>query len=400
MNTTAAPQIDSLDALDVKDKRVLVRVDYNVPLDGDRVVDATRIERTIPTLKALLGAGAKSLVLIAHLGRPKGERVAKYSLKPAAAELEKLLGQKVAFVSDCVGEEALKASQEGGVVLLENLRYHSAEEGNDPEFAKQLAALGDCFVQDAFGALHRAHASTSGVAQLLPCAVGHLVEKELKFLDGVLADPHRPFLAVLGGAKVSDKLAVTLRLLDKVDAILIGGGMAYTFLHAQGIEIGKSLLEKDLVDDAADILKQAKEKGVEILLPSDHLVASEFKEDSPACVTESQPIPADKLALDIGPKTIELFSKRIREAKTVFWNGPMGVFEMKPFAKGSVAAAEALAEATGRGATTIVGGGDSLAVLKMTGLGPKMSHCSTGGGASLQLLEGKILPGLKALTKS
>ena len=400
MTATATPKIDSLENLDIAGKRVLVRVDYNVPLDGDRVTDATRIERTIPTLKAILERGPKSIVLIAHLGRPKGERVPKFSLKPAAAELERLLGEKVVFVEDCVGEAAEKASNAGGVVLLENLRYHGAETKNDPEFASQLAKLGDCFVQDAFGALHRAHASTAGIAALLPCAAGLLVDKELKFLEGVLADPHRPFIAVLGGAKVSDKLAVTLRLLDKVDTILIGGGMAYTFLQAQGIEIGKSLLEEDLIEDAKTVLATAKEKGVEILLPSDHVVAAEFKEDSPSSTTESQSIPADMLALDIGPKTVDLFGKRIREAKTVFWNGPMGVFEMKAFSKGSFAAAEAMAEATNAGATTVVGGGDSLAVLKMTGLGPKMSHCSTGGGASLELLEGKVLPGLKALSKS
>jgi phosphoglycerate kinase len=405
MSTAAAPKIsdlkiDRLDDLDVSGKRVLVRVDYNVPLDGDRVTDPTRIERTIPTLKALLDKGAKSLVLIAHLGRPKGERVAKFSLKPAAAELERLLGKPVVFVDDCVGEAAEKASAEGGVVLCENLRYHKAETDNDPEFAKRLARLGDVFVQDAFGALHRAHASTAGVAELLPSAAGLLVDKELRFLDGVLEDPHRPFVAVLGGAKVSDKLAVTLRLLDKVDSILIGGGMAYTFLQAQGIEIGKSLLEKERLEDAKNVLAKAREKGVEILLPSDHRIAAEFKADARAETTATQAIPADKLALDIGPATVELFGKRIRDAKTVFWNGPMGVFEMEAFSKGSFATAEAMAAATAAGATTVVGGGDSLAVLKKTGLGPKMTHCSTGGGASLELLEGKLLPGVEALAKT
>jgi len=262
-----------------------------------------------------------------------------------------------------------------------------------------LASLGDCFVQDAFGAMHRAHASTAGIPALLPSAAGLLVEKELKFLTGVMEDPHRPYVAVLGGAKVSDKLAVTLRLLESVDAILIGGGMAYTFLHAQGIEVGKSLLEKDRVEDAKGVLKKAAEKGVEILLPSDHLVAAEFKADSPVETTRTQAIPADKMGLDIGPATIELFAKRIRSAKTIFWNGPMGVFEMDAFAKGSIAAAEAMAAATAAGATTVVGGGDSLAVLKKTGLGPKMTHCSTGGGASLEFLEGKLLPGVAALAK-
>ncbi|PIP83454.1 MAG: phosphoglycerate kinase [Elusimicrobia bacterium CG_4_9_14_3_um_filter_62_55] len=390
-----------MDSLEVSGKTVLVRVDYNVPLDGTRVVDPTRIESTILTLKALLERGAK-LVLIAHLGRPKGQRVEKYSLKPVVAELERCLGRKVVFAEDCVGNAARTAVdslQDGGVALLENLRFHAEEEKNDPKFARELASLGDCFVQDAFGAMHRAHASTAGIPALLPSAAGLLVEKELKFLTGVMEDPHRPYVAVLGGAKVSDKLAVTLRLLESVDAILIGGGMAYTFLHAQGIEVGKSLLEKDRVEDAKGVLKKAAEKGVEILLPSDHLVAAEFKADSPVETTRTQAIPADKMGLDIGPATIELFAKRIRSAKTIFWNGPMGVFEMDAFAKGSIAAAEAMAAATAAGATTVVGGGDSLAVLKKTGLGPKMTHCSTGGGASLEFLEGKLLPGVAALAK-
>lgn len=399
--TLSNPLIPGMDSLEVSGKTVLVRVDYNVPLDGTRVVDPTRIESTILTLKALLERGAK-LVLIAHLGRPKGQRVEKYSLKPVVAELERCLGRKVVFAEDCVGNAARTAVdslQDGGVALLENLRFHAEEEKNDPEFARELASLGDCFVQDAFGAMHRAHASTAGIPALLPSAAGLLVEKELKFLTGVMEDPHRPYVAVLGGAKVSDKLAVTLRLLESVDAILIGGGMAYTFLHAQGIEVGKSLLEKDRVEDAKGVLKKAAEKGVEILLPSDHLVAAEFKADSPVETTRTQAIPADKMGLDIGPATIELFAKRIRSAKTIFWNGPMGVFEMDAFAKGSIAAAEAMAAATAAGATTVVGGGDSLAVLKKTGLGPKMTHCSTGGGASLELLEGKLLPGVAALAK-
>jgi len=399
--TLSNPLIPGMDSLEVSGKTVLVRVDYNVPLDGTRVVDPTRIESTILTLKALLERGAK-LVLIAHLGRPKGQRVEKYSLKPVVAELERCLGRKVVFAEDCVGNAARTAVdslQDGGVALLENLRFHAEEEKNDPEFARELASLGDCFVQDAFGAMHRAHASTAGIPALLPSAAGLLVEKELKFLTGVMEDPHRPYVAVLGGAKVSDKLAVTLRLLESVDAILIGGGMAYTFLHAQGIEVGKSLLEKDRVEDAKGVLKKAAEKGVEILLPSDHLVAAEFKADSPVETTRTQAIPADKMGLDIGPATIELFAKRIRSAKTIFWNGPMGVFEMDAFAKGSIAAAEAMAAATAAGATTVVGGGDSLAVLKKTGLGPKMTHCSTGGGASLEFLEGKLLPGVAALAK-
>ena len=399
--TTAALNLKTLDSLDFKGKRVLMRVDYNVPLDGDRVTDDTRVKETLPTLRRLIDGGCK-VVLIAHLGRPKGKVNPKYSLKPAAGALEKLLGRPVKFASDCVGpvaDEAVKALAPGEVLLLENLRFHPEEEANDPVFAKALASHGEVFVQEAFGALHRAHASTAAAAEMLPGAIGGLVARELEFLGRVAERPDHPYLAVLGGAKVSDKLIVTQKLLEKVDALLIGGGMAFTFLKAQGIGIGKSLLEADRLDDARRILDEARRRGIELLLPCDHVAAPEFKADSPATVTPAQEVPEGLMGLDIGPRTRALFAARIMKAKTIFWNGPMGVFEMPAFAAGSKGVAEALAAATDAGTTTVVGGGDSLAVLAQTGLGPRMSHCSTGGGASLELLEGKLLPGLKALSK-
>ena len=398
--TTTALKIRSLDELALKGKRVLARVDYNVPLDGDRVTDDTRIKETLPTLNRLIAEGCR-VVLIAHLGRPKGKVSPKYSLKPAAVALEKLLGRPVKFAPDCVGPDAdaaVKALGPGEVLLLENLRFHPEEEANDPVFAKALAAHGEVFVQEAFGALHRAHASTAAVAELLPGAIGGLVSRELEFLNKVAEKPDHPYVAILGGAKVSDKLIVTQRLLEKVDTLLIGGGMAYTFLKAQGIGIGKSLLEAERLEDARAILAQARERGVELLLPADHVTAAEFKADFPASLTSSQEILDGRIGLDIGPRTRELFASRLKTAKTVFWNGPMGVFEMPAFAAGSRALAEAMAAATAAGAVTVVGGGDSLAVLAQTGLGSKMTHCSTGGGASLELLEGKPLPGLQALS--
>ncbi|MBI5597782.1 MAG: phosphoglycerate kinase [Elusimicrobia bacterium] len=399
--TTATLNLKTLEQIDVKGKRVLMRVDYNVPLDGERVTDDTRVRETLPTLKALIAQGCR-IVLIAHLGRPKGKVNPKYSLKPAAGALEKLLGRPVKFASDCVGpvaDAAVKALGPGEVLLLENLRFHPEEEANDAAFAKALASHGEVFVQEAFGALHRAHASTAAAAELLPGAIGGLVARELEFLGKVAERPEHPYIAVLGGAKVSDKLIVTQKLLEKVDALLIGGGMAYTFLKAQGIGIGKSLLEAERIDDARRILDEARKRGVELLLPADHVAAAEFKADSPASVTPAQEVPEGLMGLDIGPRTRTLFAERIKKAKTVFWNGPMGVFEMPAFAAGSKSVAEALAAATAGGAVTVVGGGDSLAVLAQTGLGPKMSHCSTGGGASLELLEGKLLPGLKALSR-
>ncbi|MBI3299039.1 MAG: phosphoglycerate kinase [Elusimicrobia bacterium] len=397
--TTAALNLKTLDQLDYKGKRVLLRVDYNVPLDGERVTDDARIRETLPTLKKLIDAGCR-LVLIAHAGRPKGKPNPKYSLKPAASALEKLLGRPVAFAEDCVGPAAdasVQALAPGQVLLLENLRFHPEEEANDAAFAKKLAAHGEVFVQEAFGALHRAHASTAAVAGLLPGAIGGLVARELEFLNRIAERPEHPYVAVLGGAKVSDKLLVARRLLEKVDVMLIGGGMAYTFLKAQGIGIGKSLLEADRLGDAREILDEARRRNVELLLPADHVAAPEFKADSPATITPAQEVPEGLMGLDIGPKSRQLFAASVAKAKTVFWNGPMGVFEMPAFAAGSKAMAESLAKATANGTTTVAGGGDSLAVLAQTGLASKMTHCSTGGGASLELLEGKLLPGLKAL---
>ena len=392
-------RIKRLQDLDVKGKRVLVRVDYNVPMKDGKVTDNTRIRETLKTIEFLLAQNAK-VVLVAHLGRPKGKPEPKYSLKPAAEELARLLKKPVAFATDCVGPEAEKvvaALQPGGVALLENLRFHAEEEKNDPAFAQALAKFGDVFVQEAFGAIHRAHASTAGVCKYLPGGIGFLVQKELEFLDRVVNNPARPFVAIIGGAKVSDKLAVLNKLLDKVDALLIGGGMAYTFLAFQKASIGRSLLEADKVADAQKIIEKAYAKKVTLLLPADHVVVSEIKPDAQVTVTQSMAIPPDMIGVDIGPHTVEFFIEEIQKAKTVFWNGPMGIFEMEPFARGTVEVAKAIAAATKRGATTIVGGGDSLAALAKAGVASQVSHCSTGGGASLELLEGKVLPGLAAL---
>ncbi len=399
MTEKSALKLKLMQDFALKGKRVLTRVDYNVPMKGGKIEDNARIRETLKTLNALVDAGAKT-VLIAHLGRPKGKPDLKYTLKPAAEELARLLKKPVAFASDCVGPEADKAVaalKAGEVLLLENLRFHAEEEANDPVFAKALAKHGEVFVQDAFGALHRAHASTAGVTKYLPGAIGFLVQRELEFLDRAIGNPQRPFLAIVGGAKVSDKLAVLDKLLERVDALLIGGGMAYTFLAAQGISIGKSLLEKDQIDNAKKIIEKAYNKKVECLLPADHVAVREIRADAQTTITQAMSIPPDMIGVDIGPHAIEFFQEQIAKAKTIFWNGPMGIFEMDAFARGSVAVAEALAEATKNGATTIVGGGDSLSVLAKTGLADKMSHCSTGGGASLELLEGKVLPGLAAL---
>ncbi len=399
MTEKAALKLKRLQDMTVKGKRVLVRVDYNVPMKGSKIEDNARIRETLKTLEYLIDGGAK-VVLIAHLGRPKGKPDPKYTLKPVAEELSKLLKKPVAFAPDCVGPEsdkAVAALKAGGVLLLENLRFHAEEEANDPAFAKALAKHGDLFIQDAFGALHRAHASTAGVTKHLPGAIGFLVQRELEFLDRAINNPQRPFVAIIGGAKVSDKLAVLDKLLERVDVLLIGGGMAYTFLAAQGISIGKSLLQKDQIDAAKAIIEKGYNKKVEILLPADHLAVREIKPDAAVVVTQAMSIPAELIGVDIGPHTIEFFSEHVTKAKTVFWNGPMGIFEMEAFSKGSFAVAEAMAAATKAGAMTIVGGGDSLSVIKKAGLADKMSHCSTGGGASLELLEGKVLPGLAAL---
>jgi phosphoglycerate kinase len=381
--------------VEVKGKRVLVRVDFNVPMENGQVTDDRRIRAALPTINYLLEQGA-SVVLMSHLGRPKDAPDPKYAMDPVAAKLSELLGRPVKKLDDCVGAEveaAVKAMQPGDVTLLENTRFHKAEKKNEPDFSKQLAALGQVYVNDAFGSAHRAHASTAGVTDYLrPAVAGFLLEKELAYLGGALANPTPPFLAIMGGAKISDKIAVIDNLLSKVDSLLIGGGMANTFLAAQGYGVGKSLVEQEAIDTAKKLLA---ESGDKLVLPVDCVVAAEFKADAPARVVSVDEVPAEEMILDIGPATIAHFSNRLAAAKTVVWNGPMGVFEFPRFAEGTFAVARALAGLSG--ATTIIGGGDSAAAVEQSGLADKMSHISTGGGASLEFLEGKILPGVAAL---
>lgn len=385
--------------LDVKGKRVFVRVDFNVPLNEDRVItDDTRIRAAIPTIQYLIDHEAK-VILASHLGRPKGQVNEKYSLAPVAAKLGEILGKQVFFASDCVGEAAQKVvagMSDGDVALLENLRFHSEEEKNEPNFVRELAALADLYVNDAFGTAHRAHASTAGVAGLLPGAAGFLMEKEVEYLGKAVANPVKPFTAIIGGAKVSDKIGVIENLLEKVDSLVIGGGMANTFLKAQGYDMGKSLVEADKVGLAEETLKKAKAKGVKVLLPVDFVVAESVSPDSPHKAVAKDQVPADWAAVDIGPESASLFAEEVRNANTIVWNGPMGVFEMEPFARGTEAVAKAVAESNG---TSIVGGGDSVAAVKKMGVAQDVSHISTGGGASLEFLEGKELPGIKALEK-
>lgn len=382
---------------DVAGKKVLVRVDFNVPLAGGRVSDDTRIKAHLPTLTALREAGAK-IALVSHLGRPKGTVNLKYTLEPVGEELAKLTGWPVRFVSDCIGEkvdEAVADWKDGEVLLLENVRFHPEEEKNDMEFAKKLVKNFDVFVMDAFSAAHRAHASTRAAAELIPSFSGKLIDREITMLSAARDEPKKPFVLILGGAKVSDKIAVVENMLKKADTILIGGGMAFTFLKAQGLEIGKSLCETEKLDFAAKMLEEAKALGVKILLPVDAIVAPEFKADAPAKAVKADAIPQDEMGLDIGPETAELFAKEILAAKTVLWNGPMGVFEMPAFAKGTEAVAKALADATANGALTVVGGGDSAAAIALFKMEDKVSHVSTGGGASLEFFEGKSLPGIE-----
>jgi phosphoglycerate kinase len=392
----------SIDKVDLKNKRVLVRVDFNVPLDEKlKVTNDIRIVESLPTIKKIISSGGKS-VLMSHLGRPKGERKPEFSLKPAAERLGKLIGKEVKLAPDCIGAETEKMIDEmkaGDVVLLENLRFHKQEEKNDPEFAKQLSSLGDVYINDAFGSAHRAHASTEGVTKFIKtCAAGYLMQKELDYLGSALANPKRPYCAVLGGAKISGKIDVINNLIDKVDTLIVGGGMAFTFFKAQGKEIGKSLLEEEKLDLAKELLEKVKSSKLKFLLPVDVVVAGEFKNDSPAAIMDIDKIPADKMGLDIGPKSIKLFSDELMKSKTIVWNGPMGVFEMDNFAKGTFAIAETLAKVTESGTITVIGGGDSAAAIADAGLEKKVSHVSTGGGASLEFLEGKILPGVAALT--
>ncbi len=391
----------NIESIAVQGKKVLVRCDFNVPLDADKnITDETRILGALPTIKYLVENGAK-VILCSHLGRPKGEVNPKYSLAPVAKRLSQHLGKEVKMAEDVIGEsaKALTASMaDGDVVLLENVRYHKEEEKNDPAFSKELASLAEVFVNDAFGTAHRAHASTAGVADYLPAVCGYLIQKELDVMGKALADPTRPFVAILGGAKVSDKIAVIENLIGKVDKLIIGGGMAYTFLKAKGYEIGKSLFDAEKLDLAKALLEKAAANGVELLLPVDTMVSPAFPDPIDAEIavdaTDADSIPADKMGLDIGPKTQALFADAVKTAKTVVWNGPMGVFENPVLAKGTIAIAKALAETD---AVTIIGGGDSAAAVEQLGFADKMTHISTGGGASLEFLEGKILPGIACL---
>jgi len=397
----------SIQDLSLDGEHVFMRVDFNVPLTEDgRVSDDTRIRETMPTIEYALRKGAR-LILASHLGRPKGKPNPKMSLKPVAERLRTLLDQKLArscnvgFAPDCVGlaaEEMANNLERGQTLLLENLRFHAEEEANDEKFSRKLAALADVYVNDAFGTAHRAHASTVGITRFVDkAAAGLLMQKELEYLGKVTSNPEKPFLAIIGGAKVSDKIDVLRNLLSKVDALLIGGAMAYTFLKAQGLQAGKSLVEEDKLDLAKELSQEAARKNVRMLLPVDHVIAQKMDASSRTqIVSADQGIPADQMGLDIGPQTIAAFSKEVAGAKTILWNGPMGVFEVAPFANGTVKIAQAIA--SNRSATSIVGGGDSVAAVKQAGVADKITHISTGGGASLEFLEGKKLPGVEALT--
>jgi len=391
----------SIDDINLSGKRVLVRVDFNVPLDENcNITDDTRIRASLPTIRKIISEGGRS-VLMSHLGRPKGKVNPKMSLKPCAVRLSEILGQEVKMAPDCIGEEIEKMVAQlknGECILLENLRFHEEETDNDKNFSKKLSLLGDVYINDAFGTAHRAHASTAGVCEFIEKrAAGYLMEKELKFLAGVLESPERPFVAIMGGAKISGKIDLIMSFLDKVDSLLIGGGMAMTFFKAKEIETGDSLCEDDKLNLAGDILKKAEEKNKDFVLPVDGVIANAFKDDADKKEVDVRNIPQKWMMLDIGKNTIKLFSEKIAQAKTILWNGPMGVFEMDSFSLGTQMIAEEIAKATEKGAVSVVGGGDSVAALKKFNLTDKMLHVSTGGGASLELLEGKILPGIKAL---
>ena len=397
----AKKSVASLTAADVSGKRVLVRADFNVPLDKQgNITDDTRIRAALPTIQDLTGKGAK-VVLASHFGRPKGKVVDDMRLTPVAKRLSELLGQDVVKCDDCIGDQvaaAVNGLQNGQVALLENVRFYAGEEANDPDFTKQLAANADLYVNDAFGTAHRAHASTAGVTQYLsPAVAGYLIEKELQYLQAAIENPQKPLAAIIGGSKVSSKIGVIETLLDKVDKLLIGGGMIFTFYQARGLSVGKSLVEEDKLELAKSLEVKAKEKGVELLLPTDVVVADNFAADANAQTVSVEAIPDGWMGLDIGPDAVKVFQDALKQCKSVIWNGPMGVFEFDQFAVGTEAIARTLADLTGQGVTTIIGGGDSVAAVEKVGVAEKMSHISTGGGASLELLEGKELPGISAL---
>ncbi|MEX1121045.1 MAG: phosphoglycerate kinase [Balneolales bacterium] len=392
----------TLNDIDVNGKKVVMRVDFNVPIKDGKIGDDNRIQKALPSIRHVIKNNGL-LILLSHLGRPKGKPDEEFSLKPVGEHLKTLVDTEVFFGSDCIGPEAQKAVSQadyGQIVLLENVRFHEGETKNDPDFSKQLASLGEVFVNDAFGSSHRAHSSVAGITDYLqPAAAGYLLEREIDYLQSSVQDPERPFVAIIGGAKVSDKIGVIENLISKVDSIIIGGGMTYTFFKAMGLPVGNSLVEEDKVDLAGELMKTAKNNNVNILLPLDSVVAKEFNNDAENKVVPQDGIEDGWMALDIGPKSSELFGDEIRNAKTVIWNGPMGVFEMDNFAKGTFAIAGAMSTATENGAITIIGGGDSASAIKKAGLEENVSHVSTGGGASLEYLEGKVLPGIQVLTE-
>ncbi len=387
--------------LDVAGKRVLMRVDFNVPMENGVITDDNRITEALPSIRHVVDGGGL-LILMSHFGRPKSAADTEFSLKPVADHLAGIVDAKVRFATDCVGEAAasvIAAAKPGEIVVLENVRFHPEETKNDPAFSKALAALGDVFVNDAFGSSHRAHSSVAGITEFLqPAAAGYLLEKEIRYLSDAIHTPQRPFVAILGGAKVSDKIPVIENLIDKVDTIIVGGGMTYTFFKAMGLPVGNSLVEADKVALAAELMTTAKARGVNLMLPVDSVVATAFRADAEHKTVPREGIEDGWMALDIGPATAALYGKTIREAGTVIWNGPMGVFEMDAFAKGTFAVAQALADATRNGTVTVIGGGDSAAAIKKAGLDDQVTHVSTGGGASLEYLEGKVLPGIESLT--
>jgi len=389
--------IKDLSTAELKGKRVLVRVDFNVPLnEGGEVTDDTRIVSSLPSIRYLADAGAR-VILVSHLGRPKGKRLEKLRMDPVAKRLGELVGKQVKKADDCKGDgvRALVDSlRDGNILLLENVRFYAEEEANDPEFSKEMAELADIYVNDAFGTAHRAHASTAGVAKHVPAYAGFLMEKELESLGDKLNSPRRPFLAILGGAKVSSKIGVIRKLLEKVNGLLVGGGMSYTFIKAQGFEVGTSLLEEGMIEEALAVMNIAREKNVDFILPQDFVVAQEGKEGSPTRVVDWDRMPPDMGGFDIGPRTVELFSKHIHKAKTIFWNGPVGLFEVEAFSRGTIEIARAAAKSD---AEVVAGGGDTISAIKMAGVEDAITHISTGGGASLEFVEGRSLPGVEAL---